>query len=142
MTDFIRMRIGDRMNAGAMAGPALLLVLLAVPWLNPFASGPSSSMGPWLFSAICAAIAFGLQRPGMPHPAGAAALAGLAAWAVWQTGVSPETLALAAACLVVLMAASHRRGRLANAGPRDGIGMAAGCRGQHRDCAVPVFRTR
>jgi O-antigen ligase len=110
MTDFIRMRIGDRMSAGAMAGPALLWVLLAIPWLNPFASGPSSSIGPWLVSAICAAIALGLQRPGMSHPAGTAALAGLAAWAVWQTGVSPETLALAAACLLVLMAAAIAAG--------------------------------
>ncbi|WP_369821785.1 PglL family O-oligosaccharyltransferase [Polaromonas sp. OV174] len=32
----------------------LLAALLAVPWLNPYTSGPTSNAWPWLFSALCA----------------------------------------------------------------------------------------
>jgi O-antigen ligase len=32
----------------------LAIALLIVPWLNPFASGPSPAVAPWLLSAACA----------------------------------------------------------------------------------------
>ena len=83
----------------------LYLVLLLLPWLYPFASGPSALVAPWLFSAICAVIVFGLRRPGVLHPSGTLALAGLAAWAVLRTGWTPDTAALLAGCLLIFIAA-------------------------------------
>jgi O-antigen ligase len=37
-------------------GRCAALLLLALPWLNPFASGPSSAWVPWLVSLACAAL--------------------------------------------------------------------------------------
>ena len=88
-----------------------MCVVLLLPWLNPFASGPSSSVIPWLFSGLCAALLFALQPPGALHAAVRLALAGLAAWGLVRSGASPETLALAGACLLVFMAASVAAGQ-------------------------------
>lgn len=85
---------------------AAVSVLVALPWLNPFAPGPSSWVGPWLFSATCAALAFGLQGHGGPRWPVAAVLGGIGGWAILRTGWSPETLAAAAACLLVWMMAA------------------------------------
>ncbi len=82
------------------------LVCLLLPWLNPHAGGPSSSVEPWLFSAFCTAIAFGTHGPAALRGAVGPALTALAVWALARSGVSPEALALAAACLLVYMAAS------------------------------------
>ena len=96
-------RIAQARSEGATAS-LFCLALLLLPWLDPFASGPSSAVAPWLFSAVCAAIASGIQRPGALHPAWTLALVGLAAWAVLRSGWNPDTLALAAGCLLVYMA--------------------------------------
>ena len=41
--------------------PALaVFLLIALPWLNPFAPGPTSSLGPLLFAWLCAALLLGL----------------------------------------------------------------------------------
>ncbi len=40
--------------AAALAG-----IFIALPWLNPFASGPSPAVVPWLTSLVCAALASG-----------------------------------------------------------------------------------
>jgi O-antigen ligase len=85
---------------------AASFVGLVVPWVNPFATGPSTWVGPWLVSAMCAVLVFGVGRAAMPRGAVTIAFGGLAAWGLLRSGWSPETLALAAACaLVWLMAA-------------------------------------
>jgi O-antigen ligase len=85
---------------------ATLALLLAAPWLNPFATGPSTWVGPWLVSAMCAAAAFGLGSAATPRAGVGLVLGGLAAWGLLRSGWSPETFALAAGCaLVWLMAA-------------------------------------
>lgn len=43
----------------------LLAVLLALPWIQPFAPGPSANVVPWLASAACALAVF-LLLPGAP----------------------------------------------------------------------------
>jgi O-antigen ligase len=87
-------------------GSVICFACVLLPWLNPFAGGPSSSVRPWLFSAACGALAYGVVRPGVPHRAIGAALAALSAWAVLRTGWAPETLALAGGCLLVYMMAA------------------------------------
>lgn len=85
---------------------AATFAALALPWLNPFATGPSTWVGPWLVSASCAALVLGLGRAAMPRAGVTIALGGLAAWCLLRSGWAPETLALTAACtLVWLMAA-------------------------------------
>ena len=39
-----------------LASRCASVVLLALPWLNPFASGPSTAAIPWLVSVACAAV--------------------------------------------------------------------------------------
>jgi len=78
---------------------------LLLPWLNPFTAGPSPSIVPWLFSAACGAIVFGIARTAALQAAAGWGLALLVAWAVLRSGLTPETMALAAACLLVFMAA-------------------------------------
>ena len=84
---------------------AALLALLVIPWINPFSRGPSSSVGPWLVSAFCAAIAFVVLPLGRGNAVLGAALAALAAWAFLAHGLTPDSVALAAGCLLILMAA-------------------------------------
>ena len=84
---------------------AALLALLVIPWVNPFSRGPSSSAGPWLVSAICAAIVFVALPPGRAHATLGAAVAALSAWAFLAHGLTPDSVALAAAGLLILMAA-------------------------------------
>ena len=85
---------------------AALALLAALPWLNPFAPGPSSWVGPWLFSVVCGALACAIGQPRAPRWGVAALLAGVAGWAVLRSGGAPETLALAAACLLVWVMAA------------------------------------
>jgi O-antigen ligase len=50
---------------GSAVGGATF-VLLVLPWLNPFAPGPSAAAGPLMFAWLCGALALGLaawQRP-------------------------------------------------------------------------------
>ncbi|MGV8804587.1 MAG: PglL family O-oligosaccharyltransferase [Polaromonas sp.] len=42
----------------------LVFVLVALPWLNPFTSGPTPAVWPLLFSWACAALLLGLWRSG------------------------------------------------------------------------------
>lgn len=42
----------------------LAFCALVIPWLNPYSSGPSTSVGPWLVSAFCALVAWILYRLG------------------------------------------------------------------------------
>ncbi len=54
----------------------LASVLLALPWLNPFATGPSPAVAPWLFSLACSAACL-VALAGATH----ARLARATAWA-------------------------------------------------------------
>jgi len=106
---------GPVTRTSAAAGPTRLalagcFLALFLPWINPFSAGPSSSVQPWLLSAVCVALAFAIQAPGRLNAALVLALAGLAAWAVARSGLAPETMALAAACLLILMAAGTAAG--------------------------------
>jgi O-antigen ligase len=84
---------------------------MLLPWLNPYAGGPSSSVNPWLFSAVCMAVVYGIGQPARPNAAVLLGLAGISAWAILSTGVAPDTVALAAACLLIFMTAGIAAGR-------------------------------
>lgn len=80
-------------------------ICLLMPWLNPFASGPSASVVPWLFTAACAAmLAFCWPAGRLSWPLGVA-LAALAAWAGLRSGVSFEWAALAGGLVLVALCA-------------------------------------
>jgi O-antigen ligase len=81
------------------------MACLSLPWLNPYAVGPSSSVNPWLFSAVCMAAILIIYPPAGPRREVPLALAGIAVWAILRSGLTPETLALAGGCLLILMAA-------------------------------------
>jgi O-antigen ligase len=100
--------------AASSPGWWMCLACLALPWLNPFAHGPSSSVDPWLASAVFLAIAFALGRSESPHRALLISLAALAGWAVVRTGVGADTVALAAACGLIAMAAGFAGAALAH----------------------------
>jgi O-antigen ligase len=99
-------------HAAALAARTATFACLVLPWLNPFATGPSTWVGPWLISAICAATLFGLGRAATPRAGATIALGGLAAWGLLRSGWSPETLALAAACALVWLMAAVAASRL------------------------------
>jgi O-antigen ligase len=81
------------------------LACLVAPWLNPYAGGPSSSVNPWLFGALCVAAVYAIQPAAWVNATVLAGLAGMSAWALLDTGVTPETVALAAACVLVFVSA-------------------------------------
>jgi O-antigen ligase len=81
-------------------------LFLAAPWLNPYAPGPSSAVIPWLFSAACLGAVLAIQGATAPHPGVAVGLAALAGWALIFSGFAPDAVALAAACLLILLAAA------------------------------------
>ncbi|MBC7604857.1 MAG: O-antigen ligase C-terminal domain-containing protein [Ramlibacter sp.] len=101
------------MNASTLLRFSLFICLL-LPWINSRATGPSSSVEPWLISALCTALAYGLWRPRMASHAVSASLALLAAWTIARTGIAPETLAVAGACLMIALTCA-----LGAAGARD-----------------------
>jgi len=106
---FVHQPLGVSSHAARLSW-AVCVACLALPWINPFAAGPSSSVEPWLFSALCVTIVFALQPAARLHPAVVLGLAGVAGWGVLGSGPSPETAALAAACLLVVMAAAAAAG--------------------------------
>lgn len=82
------------------------LALLIIPWLNPWAKGPSSSVQPWLVSAVCAFL-LALSRGHLRAPIGVVALLGaLCGLAAVQRGITLDVLALFGAVLVMLACAS------------------------------------
>ena len=90
------------------------LLLAALPWLNPFARGPSPSVMPWLVSAACglalwAAAATGPVRTAPPRGLVAASAAVVAWAALSQLTFRPEILMLAAGLVLVLLAAGCAR---------------------------------
>lgn len=96
----------------ARSGAWLGALLVALPWLNPFAPGPSASVMPWLVAALCA-LALALlaaNEGGRVRPALLAAGAALALWAACTgPGWRPEAVMLAGALAVVLAASTVPR---------------------------------
>jgi O-antigen ligase len=98
-------------RSGARAAPhrslpareSLLFACLVIPWVNPFSDGPSTWFGPWLVGFVCGVVAYGFERPASPANAVTGALASIAGWALLRSGFAPETVALAAGCLLVWM---------------------------------------
>ena len=99
---------------------AMVVVLLAYPWVTPFAAGPSSSVQPWLASAMCAALLLALR--GWRAPAFPASLVvALAAVATALRGwPSLESVTLLGALLVIVATAG-----VAGAQPREAFADAA-----------------
>lgn len=88
-----------------MRSNLLAFSCLLLPWLNPFAGGPSAWVGPWLFSAGCAVAIFAVSGT-PPRNALGALLAGVAGWGVLRSGFTPATTALTAGCALVWTMAS------------------------------------
>lgn len=85
-------------------------MLGVLPWLNPFASGPSPGVAPWLFSMFCGLLLWMLAAgtPSRPHiPRGLFwSLIAVVLWAaVSQLSVRPETVMLAGALTLMMLAA-------------------------------------
>jgi hypothetical protein len=85
---------------------SLIFFLITLPWLNPFADGPSTWVAPWLISFLCGAAAYGIERPAFPARPVTVALVGLAAWPLLRSGWAPETVALAGGGLLIWMSAA------------------------------------
>jgi O-antigen ligase len=95
---------------GASSSSRLLaaFVLVAIPWLDPFSSGPSPSVQPWLVSMACALGLWGLAVSGeatgrlrLLWPAIA-----IVAWAALsQMTLRPETLMLAGGLALIAVVA-------------------------------------
>lgn len=85
-------------------------VLGALPWLNPFAAGPSPGVAPWLASMVCGLLlwilaAGGPTRPHIPRGLFWSLIAVVLWAAVSQLTVRPETVMLAGALALILLAA-------------------------------------
>jgi len=106
----VRLQEADPLPA-ARLGLLICFACLLLPWLNPYAGGPSTSVAPWLFSGLCVTLAWAIRPQAVPRAAVGVGLAGIAAWAVLRTGITPDTVALACACVLVFMAASVAAGQ-------------------------------
>jgi hypothetical protein len=120
------------------ARSAGVVILVALPWLNPMSLGPSAAVMPWLVSALCGSALWllgGGLRPAVPPRGLAWAAAALCLWAgLWHLPVRPELVMLAAGLLLVLLCAAAARqpelagalqaGLLAAAALNAGIGLA------------------
>jgi len=87
---------------------AAAALLMALPWLNPLASGPSPAMQPWLTTAACTLVLWilALLWGGTPRPRLVLPAALVVAWAVLSQGAMwPEMLMLAAGLLLAGLAA-------------------------------------
>jgi O-antigen ligase len=103
--------------AGASARPAARWVdavaglLLLVPWLWPFASGPSASVAPWLAGASCVALLALVTGAGVSRTMLAACIVFLPL-AAWRTASPLEPAALVGGLLVLGLAAGAGAGLL------------------------------
>ena len=95
----------ERGPAPSMARSTVVLAALTIPWLWPFAPGPSSNVVPWLACAACALLAFLLAAPVRPSYKVLAALVAALLWVTLRgfTGVL-DRAAFAGACVLALLA--------------------------------------
>jgi hypothetical protein len=114
-----------------VARAALAAALAALPWLNPFARGPSASVMPWLVSALCGiglwilAAAGSQAWPRMPRGL-LAAMGATVAWAALaHLPLRPEVVMLAAGLLLIALAAGFSPEPDARAGLQAGFLAAA-----------------
>ena len=95
-----------------MTAPVLMAtaaMLVALPWLNPFAPGPSAAVGPWLFAAACGLALWPLAaaRGGVPRLALVLLALGVAGWAcIASGGLLPEVVMLAGGLALVVAASA------------------------------------
>ena len=93
--------------------PRVLLASLALtlPWLWPFAPGPSANIVPWLASAACALVAFLVAAPVRPATRLLAALGLALLWALLRKLDGPlDRVALVGASVLALLAFSTAAG--------------------------------
>lgn len=82
---------------GASAAELLCALLLVLPWLDPFATGPSPAVRPWLFAVACATLLWlhrarltpELMMRGWLLAASISAVIGLLQYAGWTQGLAP-----------------------------------------------------
>lgn len=97
-------------RAGALVRAAALLAALVLPWLLPFAPGPSASVVPWLAGAACGLVVL-LLAPSAAMPRGLlVALAAIALLVLLRPGNALDQAALIGAMVLVLVAAATGRG--------------------------------
>ncbi|MDO8279438.1 MAG: Wzy polymerase domain-containing protein [Burkholderiaceae bacterium] len=58
LADSVAVHPGPTRLRAVLAG-----VCVALPWLNPFAPGPSAAIGPWLFSLLCIVLLWLIASP-------------------------------------------------------------------------------
>lgn len=93
--------------------PALAGVVLALPWLLPFAPGPSANVVPWMVSALCALFVFMLARPVLPPWRWLLLAAAAALWVLLRGAGTPlDRAAFAGAGVLVLLAWGIARGHV------------------------------
>jgi O-antigen ligase len=81
------------------------VLCLALPWLWPFAPGPSSNVVPWLASAAFTLLAFLLSAPVRPRARLLLVMGVALAWAALRALDGPlDRAALAGACVLALLA--------------------------------------
>lgn len=96
----------------------VVVVVLALPWLAPFAPGPSANVVPWLFTAALAICAFLLAAPAAVPRRWLLATAALLLYVLLRPAALPlDRMALAGAGALVLLALALGRGRLVADGP-------------------------
>lgn len=100
------------MNAGLAIARWLAPIYLALPWLQPFAPGPSANVVPWLASALCTLAAFLVLRPALPPLRWLWLAAALVLCVLLRGAGTPlDRVGLAGACVLVLLAWSLARDR-------------------------------
>lgn len=104
--------------------------LVAAPWLNPVAQGPSPQVQPWLFSLSCGVVlwmlAGGLRGHARPSPWLSGVLVAVAAWAALsQLALRPEVVMLAGGLALVLLSAAAASDRRLADGLQLGLLLAA-----------------
>ena len=97
-----------------MKGLPVIPALLAVPWLEPFAPGPSANVVPWLASAACLLLALLLvQAHGVGRKVWIPALLVVLFVVLRPAPGATDRAALAGATVLVLLAFAIGRGKVA-----------------------------
>jgi O-antigen ligase len=89
-----------------IARTVVIFACLLLPWLNPFAPGPSSWAAPWLFSLGCSAVLGAVGHARLPRAGISLAAAAAAGVVTLRSGVTPETVALLGSVAMIWMMAA------------------------------------
>ena len=105
------MRAGADSGWPPRAAGGVLIACLALPWINPFAPGPSPNVAPWLASAALCMLAFFIAAPALPSRRGLLVAAAVAAFVMLRPAASAlERSAIPAAMVLVGLAYGVGRG--------------------------------